>query len=70
MGLFVLDVILWIFGTSGHIPQHDRLPAGGSGSPFAANSGTRIRVLVAVLASIGFLALALWAAVWLAIRLL
>lgn len=70
MGLFVLDVLLRIFGIRGPLPHHDGLPAGGSGSPFAANSGALIRVLAVVLVSLGVLSLALWAAVWLAIKLL
>ncbi len=70
MGLFVLDVLLWIFGIRGPIPHHGGLPAGGSGSPFAANSGALIRLLAIALISVGVLSLALWAAVWLAIKLL
>ena len=69
MSLFVLDTVLWVFGIRGHIPQPDGFPVGQSGS-FAAKTGTLMRVLAAAVVSIGFLSLALWAAVWLAIKLL
>ena len=68
MGLFVLDALLWIFGIRGHIPHHDGSPAGRNGSPFATRPG--IWVLAAVAISMLALSLILWAAVWLAIRLL
>ena len=68
MGPFVLDALLWIFGIRGHIPHHDGFPAGPSGSPLATRPG--IWVLAAVAVSILVLSLVLWAAVWLAIRLL
>ena len=68
MGLFVLDALLWIFGIRGHVPHHDGFPSGGGGSPLATRPG--IWVLVAVAVSILALSLILWAAVWLAIRLL
>jgi hypothetical protein len=74
MSLFVLDVVLdavlWIVGIRGHIPQHDGFPVGRSGSPFAANTGPLMRVLAAAVVAIVFLSLALWAAVWLAVKLL
>lgn len=66
----VVDAVLWIFGIRGHIPQDDGFPNDRSGSSFAANTGTLMRVLAAAVVSIGFLSLALWAAVWLAIKLL
>jgi hypothetical protein len=64
----VLDAVLWVFGIRGHIPQLDGFPVGQSGSSFAARTGTLMRVLAVL--SIGFLTLALWAAVWLAVKLL
>jgi hypothetical protein len=70
MTLFVLDAILWIFGIRGHIPQNDGFPAGRSGSSFAANTATLMRVLAVAVISVAVLALALWAAVWLAVKLL
>ncbi|HEY5131102.1 MAG TPA: hypothetical protein VIJ35_28075 [Bradyrhizobium sp.] len=69
MSLFVLDAVLWIFGIRGHIPRNDGFPSGRSES-FAANTGALMRVLAAVAMSVVFLSLVLWAAVWLAIRLL
>lgn len=70
MSLFVLDAVLWIFGIRGHIPQNDGFPAGRSGSSLSANTSTLMRVLAAAVVSIVFLSLVLWAAVWLAIKLL
>jgi hypothetical protein len=70
MSLFVLDAILWIFGIRGHIPQNDGFPAGRGQSSFAANTATLMRVLAAAVISVVVLSLALWAAVWLAIKLL
>jgi hypothetical protein len=70
MSLFLLDAVLWLFGIRGHIPQLDGFPAGRSGSSFAARTATLMRVLAVAVVSIGFLSLALWAAVWLALKLL
>ncbi|WP_291685971.1 hypothetical protein [Bradyrhizobium sp.] len=66
----VLDAVLLVFGIRGHIPQNDGFPNGRSRSSFAVNTGTLMRVLAAAVVSIGFLVLALWAAVWLALKLL
>jgi hypothetical protein len=68
MGLFVLDALLWIFAIRGPAPHHGGIPSGRSGSPFATRPG--IWALAAVAVSIVALSLILWAAVWLAIRLL
>jgi hypothetical protein len=70
MSLFVLEVILGVFGIRGPIPQNDGFPGGGNGSSFAVNGVPLLRVLIAAALSIGLLSLAVWAAVWLAIRLL
>jgi hypothetical protein len=70
MSLYVLDVMIRILGIRGHIPQHDNFHAAQGGSPLGAGDGTLLRVLIAVVASLAVLALLLWAAVWLAIRLL
>ena len=70
MGLFLLNAVLWIFGIRGHIPQLDGFPVGRGGSSFTASTGTLMRVLAAAVVSVGFLSLALWAAVWLALKLL
>jgi hypothetical protein len=69
MSLFFRNAVLWIFGIRGHIPQNNGFPAGRDES-FAANIGTLTRVLAATVISVVFLMLVLWAAVWLAIRLL
>ena len=70
MSLFMLDAVLWVFGIRGHIPQNDGFPNGRGGSSFAANTATLMRVLAAAVVSVVFLSLLLWAAVWLAIKLL
>jgi hypothetical protein len=74
MNLFILDCILgavlWVFGIRGHIPQLDGFPVGESGSSFALRTGALMRVLAAGVIAVGFLSLGLWAAVWLAIKLL
>ncbi len=71
MSLFVLNVVLGALGIRGHIPRDDGwLPAGGGGSSFAGDTGTLLRVLAVAVAGIGLLSLLLWAAVWLAIKVL
>ena len=70
MSLFVLEAILGVFGIRGHIPQNDGFPDGGNRSSFAVNGVPLLRVLMAAAVSVGLLSLAVWAAVWLAIRLL
>ena len=70
MSLRVLDAILWIFGIRGHIPRNDDFGPGRGESSFGANSGRLMRVLAAVVVAAALLSLALWAAVWLAIKLL
>jgi hypothetical protein len=69
MNLFVLDVIFWIIGIRGHIPQDDGFPA-GRGESFAPSFSPLLRVLAVAIISIACLSLALWLAVWLAIKLL
>jgi hypothetical protein len=70
VSLFMLDAVLWVFGIRGHIPQNDGFPSGRGGSSFAANTATLMRVLAAAIVSVVLLSLLLWAAVWLAIKLL
>jgi hypothetical protein len=70
MGLYVLEVMLWILDIRGHIPQFDdyrRFPA--EPSP-AAGAGPLVRTLTVLAVTLAVVALAIWAAVWLAIRLL
>ena len=70
MGLYMLNAMIWILGIRGHIPQRDDVHAASSGSSFGAASSAAIRIVAATVASLAFLALVLWAAVWFAIRLL
>ena len=70
MGLYLLDAVIWILGIRGHIPQQDNFHAASSGSSLGAASSAAIRIVAASVASLAFLALVLWAAVWCAIRLL
>jgi hypothetical protein len=70
MTLYVLDAVLWMSGIRGHIPQDGDFGAGRGGPSSAANSSRRLmRILAAIVVSVAFLSLAMWAAVWLAIRL-
>ena len=70
MGLYVLDAVTWILGIRGHIPQDgDFGPVPGESS-FGRGSFTPMRALAAVVVTVAFLSLAVWAAVWLAIKLL
>ena len=70
MSLYILDALLWIVGIRGHIPGHDDFGAGRHRSPFAVNAATLLRILAAAVTFVAVMTLALWAAVWLAIRLL
>jgi uncharacterized membrane protein len=69
MSLYVLDAVLRMTGIRRHIPHHGDFGDGGSYSSPGANTGRLMRVLAAIVISVAFLSLALWAAVWLAIRL-
>lgn len=69
MRLFVLEAVLWTIGIRGYNPHDDGFPGGRGESP-AARAGRLMRVLAAAAVSAVFLSLVLWAAVWLAIRLL
>lgn len=70
MGLYVLDAVIWILGIRGRIPQNgDSGPFPGQSS-VGTNTGTLIRALAAFVVTVAILSLALWAAVWLAIKLL
>jgi hypothetical protein len=70
MSPYVLDAVLWIFGIRGHIAQHDDFRPGRGGSSLADSNNPVRRVLAAFALSVVFLTLALWATVWLAMRLL
>jgi hypothetical protein len=70
MSLYVLDAVIRILGIRGHIPQSgDFGPAPGESS-FGAGNRTLMRALAAFVVTVALLSLALWAAVWLAIKLL
>jgi hypothetical protein len=67
MSLYVLDVMLWIFGIHGHVPRDGDFPARPNRSPLTTNAGTLMRVLAAIVA-VAILSLVLWAALRLAIK--
>ncbi|MGB9117087.1 hypothetical protein [Bradyrhizobium sp.] len=68
MSLFVLDAIFWIFGIRGHIPSNDDFHGGPNKSSVTADSGRLLRVLAVFVVIAVLLSLAVWAAVWLAIK--
>ena len=70
MSLYVLDAVLRILDIRGHIPQHGEFGASRGESAFAANTNTLMQLLAAVVFPVGLLALALWTAVWLTLKLL
>ncbi|TMJ46742.1 MAG: hypothetical protein E6G85_30275 [Alphaproteobacteria bacterium] len=70
MSLFFLDAVLWTFGVRGHIPHCDDFNPGRGVSPVADSSYPLRRMLAALTVSVALLSLALWAVVWLTIRLL
>lgn len=73
MGLYLIDMTIWILGTiagiRGHIPQFDDYHAVGT-----APSALRVRAVMGVFATataiIAVLTAALWATVWIAIKLI
>ena len=68
MGFCVVEMVFCFLGVRGHIPRFDDyrpLPAAPS-SPASA----LVRTLTALVVTVAFVAFAVWAAVWLAIRLL
>jgi hypothetical protein len=70
MNLYVLDAVVWIFGTRGHIPQHGDFPVGPNRPSLASNANRLMRFLAASVLAIALLSLVLWTAVWLALKLL
>lgn len=69
MGLFVLDVVLWLLGVRGHIPQFDDFhPVPATSLPGAG--GAVMRMLATIIVVLAAVSLAIWAAVWLTLRLL
>ncbi len=71
MSLHVLELVLWMSGIRGHIPQDgdDFRPRRNQPS-FAAGTNTLMRALAIVVVSVALLSLAIWAAVWLTIKFL
>ncbi len=70
MGYDIVGIVFWILDIRGHIPQFgDDYPIRNNASVKAGTSGVS-GIIVGFLVSVALLALALWAAVWLAIRLL
>jgi hypothetical protein len=70
MGHTIVGFVFWILDVRGHIPQFgDYYPVRRRASPHA-DRGLVLRIVVGFLVSVAFLALTLWLAVWLAIRLL
>ncbi len=68
MGLYVLQVMLWILDIRGHIPKfEDYRPVPTGRSPAAS---PLVRTLTVLVVTVAVVALAVWAAVWLAIHLL
>jgi hypothetical protein len=68
MSPYVLDAVFWVLGIRGHIPKNGDFHAGRGES---SSAGHRLlRVLAAFVLVVAVLSLALWAAVWLAIKLL
>jgi hypothetical protein len=70
MGLYLLDAMIRILEIRAHIPQHDDFGAGSDRSSLASGTSRLMRILAVFVVVVALLALALWAAVWLAIRLL
>ena len=70
MRLYVLDAVFRVFGIRAHIPQNDDFGGGRSQPSIGSRTSTLFRVLAAIVVVVAVLALALWAAVWLAIKLL
>jgi hypothetical protein len=70
MSLYILDAVFRVFGIRGHIPQNDDFGDGRSESSLGSSTNTLFWILAAFVAVVVVLALALWASVWLAIKLL
>jgi len=70
MNLYVLNAVFWLFGMRDHIPQNNAFDGGGGESRTPSGINPLMRVLAAFIAVAATMTLALWAAVWLAIKLL
>jgi hypothetical protein len=69
MALSILDLVLWICGIRGHIPR-DGAFGGGPHRSSLVGTHSLMRLLAGAVIAVAFLSLAIWAAVWLAIKLL
>jgi hypothetical protein len=68
MAYYIAEVVFWILNIRGHIPQFgDYHPVRHESS---GDTGGLAPIVIGFLFSVTFLALTLWLAVWLAIRLL
>lgn len=68
MSLFLLDTSLRAYWIRGHIPGHEDFPNGPDKSSFADGGG--LMRLLGIIAAIVAVPLIMWAAVWLAIKVL
>jgi hypothetical protein len=66
MSPYILEVVLWIFGIRGHIPQ-----SGGYGirSESSPSGAATMRIVATSIVTIAVLSLALWTVISLAIKL-
>ena len=74
MGLSLIEKTFWILGIladiRGHIPQFSDYHAIRTASPVAISPAAVMGVVAVAILAIGLASAALWAAVWLAIRLI
>jgi len=68
MSLFVLDAILQVFGIRGPVRGNDDFNRGPDRSSLASNGHSLTRILAVFVVIATLLSLAVWAAVWLAIK--
>lgn len=66
MGLFVVDVVLWLLGVRGHNPQFNDIRAP---SETSTNLSVLARILAAFVGVFAVLSLTVWTTVWLALLL-
>jgi hypothetical protein len=67
---YVLGMVFWALGIRGHIPQFGDYHPVRAGSPVALPVGAVMGVFAAAVATLSAFALTLWAAVWLATKLI
>jgi hypothetical protein len=69
MGLNAVELVFWMLGIRGHIPQCDYHPL-SEASPSASIATRFTAILAACAAGLAVLASAVWLTVWLTITLL